>query len=76
MIESSRRGLFKATLAGAAAIPFASGTAAAQCKPAAVPHWGHGPEIQRSADLGNGTFLNPIVAGDHPDPTILKDGAD
>ena len=29
---------------------------------------------QRKADLGDGTFLNPIVAGDHPDPTILKDG--
>ena len=28
------------------------------------------------ADLGNGTYLNPIVAGDHPDPSILKDGDD
>ena len=28
------------------------------------------------ADLGNGTFLNPIMAGDHPDPSILKDGED
>ncbi|EJL32230.1 beta-xylosidase [Caulobacter sp. AP07] len=33
-------------------------------------------EGQRKADLGDGTFLNPIVAGDHPDPTILKDGGD
>ena len=24
----------------------------------------------------DGTFLNPIVAGDHPDPTVLKDGDD
>jgi xylan 1,4-beta-xylosidase len=38
--------------------------------------WGTGPEGQRKADLGNGTFLNPIVAGDHPDPTILKDGGE
>jgi len=21
-------------------------------------------------------FLNPIMAGDHPDPSILKDGTD
>ena len=24
----------------------------------------------------NGTYVNPIVPGDHPDPTILKDGKD
>jgi xylan 1,4-beta-xylosidase len=35
-----------------------------------------GLEGQRVADLGNGRFLNPIFAGDHPDPTILKDGDD
>ncbi len=35
-----------------------------------------GVEGQRSADLGNGFYLNPIVSGDHPDPTILKDGSD
>jgi beta-xylosidase len=33
-------------------------------------------ESQRKADLGNGTFLNPILAGDHPDPSVLKDGDD
>ena len=38
--------------------------------------WGRGFEGQRKADLGDGRFLNPIVAGDHPDPTILKDGSD
>lgn len=31
-------------------------------------------EGQRQADQNNGTYLNPILAGDHPDPTILKDG--
>src|SRR5215471_8239922 len=31
---------------------------------------------QRCADQGDGTFVNPIVAGDHADPTILKDGED
>jgi xylan 1,4-beta-xylosidase len=30
----------------------------------------------RQADRGDGSFCNPIVAGDHPDPTVLKDGPD
>ncbi len=42
----------------------------------APTEWGRGFEGQRKADLGNGQFLNPILAGDHPDPSILKDGDD
>jgi beta-xylosidase len=38
--------------------------------------WGRGFEGQRKADLGDGSFLNPIFAGDHPDPSILRDGQD
>ncbi len=38
--------------------------------------WRRGHDNQRIADLGNGQYLNPIVSGDHPDPTILKDGQD
>jgi len=38
--------------------------------------WRRGFDNQRIADLGDGTFLNPLVAGDHPDPSILKDGSD
>lgn len=38
--------------------------------------WARGIEGQRKADLGDGTFLNPIVPGDHPDPSIIKDGDD
>ncbi|MGE5126402.1 MAG: glycosyl hydrolase family 28 protein, partial [Betaproteobacteria bacterium] len=38
--------------------------------------WGRGFEGQRRADLGDGCYLNPIFAGDHPDPSVLKDGAD
>ena len=38
--------------------------------------WGRGVEGQRKADLGDGRYINPIVSGDHPDPTILKDGDD
>jgi beta-xylosidase len=37
--------------------------------------WAAGFEGQRKADLGNGTYLNPIVGGDHPDPSILRDGS-
>ena len=46
--------------------------------PAASPDltWARGIEGQRKADLGNGTYLNPIMSGDHPDPSILKDGDD
>lgn len=35
-----------------------------------------GLEGQFKADLGNGTFLNPVLAGDRPDPSVLKLGAD
>ncbi|MFB3854843.1 MAG: family 43 glycosylhydrolase [Vicinamibacterales bacterium] len=49
-------------------------------RPAPAPNasatWARGPEGQRKADLGNGFYLNPIMAGDHPDPTVLKDGED
>jgi hypothetical protein len=38
--------------------------------------WARGIEGQRKADLGNGYYLNPIMAVDHPDPSVLKDGAD
>ncbi|WP_437757413.1 family 43 glycosylhydrolase [Sorangium sp. So ce1389] len=38
--------------------------------------WARGIEDQRKADLGDGYYLNPIMPGDHPDPTIIKEGAD
>jgi xylan 1,4-beta-xylosidase len=44
--------------------------------PAPATTWARGVEGQRQADLGDGTFLNPILAGDHPDPSILRDGDD
>ena len=68
-MTASRRTALKTLLAGAAVAPQLA-SAAAESK------WGRGIEGQRKADLGNGTFLNPILAGDHPDPTILKDGDD
>jgi len=30
----------------------------------------------KQGDLGNGYFLNPILGGDYPDPTIMRDGDD
>ncbi|MGO4378172.1 family 43 glycosylhydrolase [Pseudoduganella sp. RAF19] len=79
-----RRGLLKLALAsaGAAAAPLApaaptnavSATACAATSALLQP--AYGIEGQRKADLGTGTFVNPIVPGDHPDPTILKDGDD
>ncbi len=37
--------------------------------------WATGFEGQRKPDLGDGTFLNPLISGDHPDPSIVRDGA-
>lgn len=49
---------------------------ASGAEPFAAMQWRRGYDNQRIPDLGNGFFLNPLVSGDHPDPTILKDGAD
>jgi len=80
MTDTSRREALKATLFGAAATPLLSLPAEAAPKKAkpATPEklFGAGIEGQRKADLGNGFYRNPIVPGDHPDPTILKDGED
>ncbi|MCM8731675.1 family 43 glycosylhydrolase [Hephaestia sp. GCM10023244] len=50
--------------------------ASASLDPYEDMRWGKGFEGQRRADLGNGTFLNPVFAGDHPDPSIVRDGDD
>ena len=41
-----------------------------------APQWQRGIENQRQADLGDGRFLNPVFAGDRPDPSVLRDGDD
>jgi xylan 1,4-beta-xylosidase len=61
----------RAALGGLLAAPAAPALAAR-----AAEGQGRGFEGQRKADLGDETFLNPILAGDHPDPTILKVGPD
>lgn len=38
--------------------------------------WGSGLEARRIADLGDGSYRNPVLPGDFPDPALLKDGAD
>ena len=74
----SRRDALKTALLGAVSTQIVGESAPAigesSDHPVAVP--AVGIEGQRRADLGNGTYLNPIVAGDHPDPTVLKDGED
>lgn len=81
MFDTTRRNIFKACLTAAAASPLglidsARANSVSNCPPAKKLQWGRGIEGQRKADLGNGTFLNPILSGDHPDPTVLKDGDD
>ena len=77
MPRPSRRNLFQGLVAGAAAtaVPAAATMAKSPAAPAKAV-WREGIEGQRRADLGDGTYLNPIIAGDHPDPTMLKDGPD
>src|SRR6476620_8900755 len=70
MTPFTRRAALTGGAASVAAGPAASAAALA------AGAWRRGIEGQRQADRGDGTFLNPIVAGDHPDPTILKDGGD
>jgi xylan 1,4-beta-xylosidase len=80
MGHSTRRDALKSLLIGAPAVATAAnaadGTSAAPgaCGELSRLKWARGIENQRKADLGDGTFLNPVVAGDHADPSVLKDG--
>lgn len=51
-------------------------TSAIGIEPDRIATWKRGIEHQRQADLGDGTYLNPIFSGDRPDPSVLKDGDD
>ncbi|PZQ56512.1 MAG: xylan 1,4-beta-xylosidase [Novosphingobium pentaromativorans] len=75
-MDVTRRTMFGGALAGTALPALAPSLANALtgAKPA-TPQWGTGAEGQRKADLGNGLYRNPIISGDHADPTILKDGS-
>lgn len=71
MKSRSNSSLRSLSLAAACSVAAVTGHYAA-----AEPGWERGFEGQRKADLGNGSFLNPILAGDHPDPSVLKVGRD
>jgi beta-xylosidase len=82
---TTRRDALQSILIGGALASAPGGASAQQNEPGECQRapgdwshltWGRGFEGQRIADLGDGTFRNPIMAGDRPDPTILKDGAD
>ncbi len=68
--------------AGASVTAVGQSAKAAPAQPAApgcagdwsTLRWATGFEGQRKPDLGDGTFLNPLISGDHPDPSILRDG--
>jgi hypothetical protein len=79
----SRRTALKMALAGAASGCAIGTTTASQAAPSAggprpAPQaiWPRGVEGQRKADCGDGRYLNPILPGDFPDPSVLKDGDD
>lgn len=82
MTSLTRRETLAALLTGATATATASATAVGgSAPPGFVPDWStlkwaRGAEGQRKADLGDGTFLNPIRSGDRPDPSIVKVGKD
>lgn len=74
----SRRDALKLGLAGVGgALPGVTLLATAPAADAATTsHWRAGLEGSRRADLGDGSYRNPILSGDRPDPNLLKDGAD
>ena len=86
MTDISRRNAIGLAIMGGAGIAAGGPAIAATATPPAPacippgkkggPQWARGLDNQRKADLGDGRFLNPLFAGDHPDPTILKDGED
>jgi xylan 1,4-beta-xylosidase len=82
-VSKTRREALMAGIAAAAAAPLAAHAEARpdrrhpapECVPAhGAGRWARGVDGKRRADLGNGSYLNPVMAGDHPDPSVLKDG--
>ena len=74
----SRRGAIKGAILSAVSMQLSDAGSVARAGSGELPTTksAAGIEGQRKADLGDGTYLNPIVPGDHPDPTVLKDGDD
>ena len=78
-MDSTRRTALLAAI-GAAALPLAPAIAGKAPHGVGQPdgsgeaHRPRGFDGQRKGDLGNGFYENPVLAGDNPDPSILKDG--
>ena len=82
----SRRGAIKLAMAGSLGVAgMAQARPRGDCPPVpqpdaplsdVPPSWPRGIEGQRKADMGDGRFLNPVLPGDYPDPSVLKDGDD
>ena len=72
----NRRETILMALASAGAATLPAGTARANGQAKRAVNLPLGIEGQRRGDLGDGRFLNPVLAGDRPDPNILKDGDD
>ncbi len=73
---TNRRELFASFSMGVLALGAPNAASATSRNEVGPKDWKRGVEGQRKADLSDGTFLNPILSGDHPDPSILKDGDD
>ncbi len=80
-MNQTRRDALLLALAGPSALSLAipakaSGRSHATRSRAKDGRWRAGVEGQRGADLGNGMYRNPVLAGDRPDPHVLRDGDD
>lgn len=76
MTQTTRRSVLRTAIGGAGAgllAPGCAGTPTASAR-GFGDGWGVGFEGQRIADRGDGTFLNPVFAGDHPDPSLIRVG--
>lgn len=75
-----RQTLMLALAFAGAVLPMDRATASSQpAEPggcASVPKWSAGIAGQRRADLGDGRFLNPVLAANREDPNVLKDRKD
>ena len=76
MTVNRRDTILMALASAGATLPPGAIAAGQPARTPARSRWGATVEGQRRADLGNGTYLNPVLAGDRPDPNVLKDGDD
>lgn len=72
----TRRDALALGMSAAAGLPSAALAALPAAEPASLVNWRSGMDGQRRADRGDGTYRNPVLSGDRPDPNILQDGAE